>query len=465
MITTLLKYNSSFRNNSIKIAFVSATMEGDAKRYRSFFWESMQNITDPRINLEEPDKPKTPFYINEISYPDTGGNLLNPKPIYKKAIEEAVRLSVENKNKMNQNILIILPGQKEIIKACQNITKLTPNDVICLPLFSNLSNLATNTALSTPPNQIIRARDDFEYKSKNSVSLGTYKIKVIIATDIAEASLTVNGLSFVIDSGITKKPIYKPNRGFQIIENKWISLQSHIQRRGRVGRERPGTFIYLYSKDDLTNIPNYEICTSSTFTDTIFNIYTSKKFQYRISINDLLDANGTFYFIHPNELDHSRIEPNENINKNIGKFKDPRPSEYVESTLFYLNLIINFDSTIADLIMEVSNSLKDIPDFYPDIWFVIALTISANYGCLKKMSLFLAIINYSFTDINFYRQQIKLINNTFLDYRIKNLAQKIELRIKSLNIQIVNINTFENCLASSMQQKLVYYQKVILPNL
>ena len=73
--------------------------------------------------------------------------------------------------------------------------------------------------------------------------------KIILATNIAETSLTFPGLSIVIDTGLDCEPYYNPVRGFQEIRVRPISKSSAIQRAGRAGRTCPGICYRLYSKE------------------------------------------------------------------------------------------------------------------------------------------------------------------------------------------------------------------------
>ncbi len=64
--------------------------------------------------------------------------------------------------------------------------------------------------------------------------------RVIVATDIAETSLTIEGIEAVVDSGLTRRPLFDPNTGLTRLETCWISKASATQRAGRAGRLGPG---------------------------------------------------------------------------------------------------------------------------------------------------------------------------------------------------------------------------------
>ncbi|CAG7824944.1 unnamed protein product, partial [Allacma fusca] len=83
--------------------------------------------------------------------------------------------------------------------------------------------------------------------------------KIIFATDVAETSITINGIVYVVDSGIKKEMVFDPKRNISTLQVKTISRSSAIQRAGRSGRIQPGKCYRLYSKDDFelkeTNTP------------------------------------------------------------------------------------------------------------------------------------------------------------------------------------------------------------------
>lgn len=72
--------------------------------------------------------------------------------------------------------------------------------------------------------------------------------KVVVATNIAETSLTIDGIVHVIDSGVSKEAWFDPETGFYRIEDGHISKYSAMQRAGRAGRVAPGKCYRLYSQ-------------------------------------------------------------------------------------------------------------------------------------------------------------------------------------------------------------------------
>ncbi|OQS00448.1 pre-mRNA-splicing factor ATP-dependent RNA helicase [Achlya hypogyna] len=132
------------------------------------------------------------------------------------------------------HILLFLTGQKEIDDACQMLTtrvqRLRDDD----PAVSRLLVLPLYGALSSA-----KQRRIFE---------PTRDRKVIVCTNIAETSLTVDGVKYVVDAGFTKQKVYNPERGLESLVVVPISQVSAQQRAGRAGRTSAGKCYRLYSK-------------------------------------------------------------------------------------------------------------------------------------------------------------------------------------------------------------------------
>lgn len=69
--------------------------------------------------------------------------------------------------------------------------------------------------------------------------------KCILSTNIAETSVTIDGIRFIIDSGKVKEMAFEPETGIQKLSEFWISISSAKQRSGRAGRTGPGTVQFL----------------------------------------------------------------------------------------------------------------------------------------------------------------------------------------------------------------------------
>lgn len=139
------------------------------------------------------------------------------------------------------DILAFLPGQDEIEKVVQRLNDISgdlPKEaplIVALPLYASLASSAQQKA--------------FEPLGKN-------RRKIICATNIAETSLTVPGVRYVIDSGLRKIRVWKPDLGMDTLLTTPISQAAASQRMGRAGREAPGKCFRLFTEDTyLTDLP------------------------------------------------------------------------------------------------------------------------------------------------------------------------------------------------------------------
>ncbi|RPJ07846.1 MAG: ATP-dependent RNA helicase [Spirochaetaceae bacterium] len=134
------------------------------------------------------------------------------------------------------DILIFLSGEKPIKDATRTIEALPGRQNLeILPLYARLSSEE-------------QERVFLEYPGKR---------KIIIATNIAETSITIDGVTLVIDSGLAKVNYYNPHTFTSSLVEMPISRAAAKQRRGRAGRTRPGECHRLYSKQDYEHRPLY----------------------------------------------------------------------------------------------------------------------------------------------------------------------------------------------------------------
>ena len=133
------------------------------------------------------------------------------------------------------DILIFLPGEKAI-KDCMKRLAYGPvgGRLNLVPLYGRLG------------------KDEQEKVFEPAPFL---KTKVVISTNIAETSVTIDGITSVIDSGLAKLNFYNPRTFTSSLVETPVSKASCNQRKGRAGRTRPGTCYRLYARDDFENRP------------------------------------------------------------------------------------------------------------------------------------------------------------------------------------------------------------------
>lgn len=127
------------------------------------------------------------------------------------------------------SVLVFLPGQAEIRRVHQSLQEVLgarPEILLC-PLHGELDLNAQRAAID-PPAKGLR--------------------KVVLATNIAETSLTIDGVRVVIDAGLARVPRFDPGSGMTRLDTQRISRASATQRAGRAGRLEPGVCYRLWSE-------------------------------------------------------------------------------------------------------------------------------------------------------------------------------------------------------------------------
>nr|CCA21592.1 premRNAsplicing factor ATPdependent RNA helicase put [Albugo laibachii Nc14] len=180
------------------------------------------------------------------------------------------------------HILVFLTGQREIEDACRQIRKFhrdqrSNDDPLHLEVFPLYGALSGN-----------QQRQIFRPVSEESVR------KIIVATNVAETSLTIDGIRYVIDSGFTKQKVYNPARQIESLVVVPISKVAAQQRAGRAGRTAPGKCFRLYSKE------SYDQMMSETIPEIQrTNLANTMLYLKLLGIHDVLK----FHYVDPPDQD------------------------------------------------------------------------------------------------------------------------------------------------------------------
>ena len=134
------------------------------------------------------------------------------------------------------SILAFLPGQGEIRKVAERLEGRLGASTDVQPLFSGLSSQEQDAA--------IRPADEG-------------RRKVVLATPVAESSITIDGVTIVIDSGLVRQPVYEPSTGITRLETIRASQASIDQRAGRAGRTAPGIALRLWRAEQTKALPAF----------------------------------------------------------------------------------------------------------------------------------------------------------------------------------------------------------------
>lgn len=134
------------------------------------------------------------------------------------------------------DVLAFLPGAGEIHRARKRLESALAGKAEVLPLHGNLPTSEQDRALRPNKRNIAR---------------------VVLATDIAETSVTIEGVTTVVDSGVTRKPRFDPGTGLTRLVTEPVSRASADQRAGRAGRTGPGTCYRLWTHAREVGRPEY----------------------------------------------------------------------------------------------------------------------------------------------------------------------------------------------------------------
>ncbi|KAI5999044.1 P-loop containing nucleoside triphosphate hydrolase protein [Pisolithus albus] len=215
--------------SDLKIIVMSATL--DALKFQKYFGLQSDSPA-PLFKVPGRTHPVEVFYTQE------------PEPDY---VEAAIRtVLMIHRAEDPGDILLFLTGEEEIEDACRKI-KLEADDLInqdpdsvgpliCVPLYSSL-----------PPQQQQRI---FDPPPPSKTPDGPPGRKVVVSTNIAETSLTIDGIVYVVDPGFSKQKVYNPRIRVESLLVTPISKASAQQRAGRAGRTRPGKCFRLYTEKD-----------------------------------------------------------------------------------------------------------------------------------------------------------------------------------------------------------------------
>nr|WP_168724628.1 ATP-dependent helicase HrpB [Rhizobium laguerreae] len=134
------------------------------------------------------------------------------------------------------SILAFLPGQAEITRTVERLQGRFGAETLIAPLYGNLSQKEQDAAI-------------------RPASPGTRKI--VLATSIAETSITIDGVRIVIDSGLQRLPVFEASTGITRLETVRVSRASADQRAGRAGRTEPGIAVRLWHQGQTAALPAF----------------------------------------------------------------------------------------------------------------------------------------------------------------------------------------------------------------
>ncbi|KAI0136419.1 P-loop containing nucleoside triphosphate hydrolase protein [Xylariales sp. AK1849] len=298
------------RRRDLKLIVTSATM--NSKRFSEFFGGAPE------------------FFIPGRTFPVDIMYHRSPVEDY---VDQAVQQVLSIHVSMGQgDILVFMTGQEDIECTCELVRE-------------RLDNLNDPPKLSILP---IYSQMPADLQSKIFDRAAPGVRKCIVATNIAETSLTVDGIMYVVDAGYSKLKVYNPRMGMDTLQITPISQANAGQRAGRAGRTGPGKAFHLFTekayKDELyiATIPEIQ---RTNLSNTVLLLKS-------LGVRDLLDFN----------------------------FMDPPPQDVITTSLFDLWALGALDNLgeLTDLGSKMNAFPMDPP-------LAKLLIMSEEYGCSEEM--------------------------------------------------------------------------------
>ncbi|KAG9255311.1 DEAD/DEAH box helicase [Emericellopsis atlantica] len=265
-LLNLLREVMRSRKDMIKLILMSATL--DAATFKNYF--SSEGLRVGTVEISGRTFPVEDFYLDDIvrytgftgSYGENAPSLtdegmgkviqqLGSRVNYNLIVESVKSIDAElDYEGKDGGILIFLPGVGEITSACRALQGI--NSLHVLPLHASLETREQKRVFASPPPN---------------------KRKVVVATNVAETSITIDDIVAVIDSGKVKETSFDPQNNMRKLEETWASRAACKQRRGRAGRVQEGKCYKLYTRNleaqmaerpepEIRRVPLEQLCLS-----------------------------------------------------------------------------------------------------------------------------------------------------------------------------------------------------------
>lgn len=298
------------RRRDLKLIVTSATM--NAKRFSDFYGGA------PEFTI-----PGRTFPVDIMYHRSPVEDYVD------QAVQQVLAIHV---GKPAGDILVFMTGQEDIEVTCELIRERLdalndPPKLSILPIYSQMPA-------------------DLQAKIFDRAAPGVRK--VIVATNIAETSLTVDGIMYVVDAGYSKLKVYNPRMGMDTLQITPISQANAMQRAGRAGRTGPGQAYHLFTekafKDEMymQTIPEIQ---RTNLSNTVLLLKS-------LGVKDLLDFD----------------------------FMDPPPQDTISTSLFDLWALGALDN-----LGELTDLGRKMNAFPMDPPLAKLLITSEEYGCSEEM--------------------------------------------------------------------------------
>jgi HrpA-like RNA helicase len=360
----LLLKDLIIKRPTFKLIIMSATV--NEQIFVNYFPKTKFKFT--MINAgEKPMFDVKSYYLSKpVNKFDENNNLIN-----KDYVEAAVNKVVEiMKTGEEGDVLVFFPGKGESQDGCillhQKISTFNKNTN--KKLYCDILHAKTDQQTS---NIIINSN---KYKNLNS---GPYTRKVIFSTNVAESSITIDGLKFVVDTGLANIDVYYPNKNMHALERKYISKASHKQRLGRTGRTDTGKCYNIFTETEYNNkFPEYAV--SPIKQENVSN------FVLKFFANELIVSHVDlpFSYEHKNNKNSNKIKAI-SLQSFLSNFIEPPTEDAIKRVLFRLQILGAMD--IKGSKGYINNMGRGMADFDTDLEIGRMLIAGYNHKCRDEI--------------------------------------------------------------------------------
>lgn len=234
LVKNAIKLRKEKKMNELKLVIMSATIDETIfNRYFSndFNYDYMEMAGKPNYPIKS-------VFLNE--------SILNKKNEYiDKGIDIILKLiqKINENNLPNGDMIFFLPSISECKQVASVIDEKT-NDSFSMALYSGF-----------PKHLEIFLSNAEEYKKLDE----KYKRRIFISTNVAESSLTLDNIVYVIDSGLEINILYEPNKNIYVMKKDLISQSNAKQRKGRTGRTIEGYCFHLYTEKEFNETHKFPL--------------------------------------------------------------------------------------------------------------------------------------------------------------------------------------------------------------
>lgn len=342
------------RRSNLKLIIMSATI--DPQKFIDYFPSKYFKFVHLEAAGKSYRKIEEYFLEKPINKFDKQGILINPGDYVIHAVKQVV--DIIKSDKENGNILVFLTSPADGRQACKLLSKELNNlkanyKPFCVELYSG-----TKAELQ----EYITGEKNFHLRNN-----GKWDRKVIMATEVAESSITISdGIKYVIDTGLVLQENYYPKRDMDALERRYISKASHLQRKGRTGRLADGYCYNMFTKKEYEGFKDYTVppMLKTNLFEPIFKIMSSTLYTSH--------APYPFKYSNGNSNDKTIKLTDERLKKilNGGKMSldeiliellDPPKESFVNSALRSLILIelLSFDNNQV-ILSSVGNNVNKL---------------------------------------------------------------------------------------------------------